>query len=79
MCVLCHTGGVLNVEVNNEAASALSSIYQLNNHYSNLECFISDEASEDQAVKCCTGDHHSHYGRRRCKNVETTATNRQSM
>ena len=78
MCVLCHTGGVLSAEVNKEAASALSSIHRLNNHYSNLEYFIINEALEDQAVKCCPGDHYSRYGRRRCKNVGATVTNRQS-
>ena len=77
MCVLYYAcaGSVLSVEVNDEATSAINSAHQLNN----LECFSNDEASDYQAVKCCIDDHYGYYGRRQCKIVGATATNRQSM
>ena len=68
------------MDINIEAASALSSVHQLNNclvDNSTLECFINDGASHDRAVKCCISNHYHHYGRRRVVAVEDTETDNQ--
>ena len=73
------TGGV---DVNVEAVSALSSAHQMNNclvHYSTLEYFINDGASDDRAVKCCISNHYHHNGRRRLVVVEVATKNNQCM
>lgn len=71
MCVLYYSG---NVDVNIEAASALSNAHQLNNclfDNSILERFIYNGASDDRAVRCCFS--HYHHKSRRSVVVESTA------
>ena len=77
MCVLYNTG---SVDINIEAASALSSAHQVNNclvDNSTVECFINDGASDDRAVKCCISNHYHHNGRRRLVALKSTETNHQ--
>ena len=68
------------MDINIEAASALSNAHQVNNclvDNSTVECFINDGASHDRAVKCCISNHYHHNGRRQFLAVEDTETNNQ--
>ena len=70
------------MDINIEAASALSSVHQLNTclvDNSTLECFINNGASDDRAVKCCISNHYHHNGRRQFVTLKVTATNNKCM
>ena len=69
------------MDINIEAASALSSVHELTNYLlvdSTLECFIDGGASGDRGFKCSISDDYHHIDRRRFVAMEAITVNNQS-
>ena len=65
------------MDINNEAASALSSVHELTNYLlvdSTLECFIDGGASGNRGFKCSISDVYHHVDRRRFVAMEAIIT-----